>query len=131
MTFSYRATWMIPIALLRLLLVAVIRDVGNHKYDQAYKLESYYDFIVVGAGSAGAALAARLSEVPYWRVLLLEAGGEPPPESHIPALYPALQQGEADWGFYITRQKHGLKGFADQVRLYKLNMSQEPTLIGS
>lgn len=58
-----------------------------------------YDFVVVGGGSAGAVMASRLSEVPEWRVLLLEAGPDESYISEIPFLYPTLQRSELDWDY--------------------------------
>ncbi len=57
-----------------------------------------YDYVIVGAGSAGCVLAARLSEDPDVRVALLEAGEEDTqPEIHIPAMFPALFKSSWDW----------------------------------
>ncbi|CAG9135401.1 unnamed protein product [Plutella xylostella] len=58
-----------------------------------------FDFIVVGAGSAGAALAGRLAEAARWHVLLLEAGGDPPEESLVPSLSSRLLHSQYDWSF--------------------------------
>ncbi len=59
------------------------------------------DFLVIGGGTAGCILAARLSEDPTVRVTLLEAGPEDrDPWIHIPAGYARLfASGRYDWGF--------------------------------
>ncbi|GAB3779872.1 GMC family oxidoreductase [Nocardioides ungokensis] len=65
-----------------------------------------YDYVIVGAGSAGAVLAARLSEDPRTRVLLLEAGGEADAdEVMIPAAFPSLFKTRWDWNYTTTEQK--------------------------
>jgi choline dehydrogenase len=61
-------------------------------------MDGRFDFVVVGGGSAGAVVAARLSEDPNCRIALVEAGGVPPPAELMPAACPALQQNPAtDW----------------------------------
>ncbi len=63
------------------------------------------DYIVVGAGSAGAALAARLSEDPSTSVLLLEAGApDKALELHVPAAFSKLFRGPYDWGYDTVPQ---------------------------
>ncbi|NEK87838.1 choline dehydrogenase [Blastococcus saxobsidens] len=69
-----------------------------------------YDVVVVGAGSAGAALAGRLSEDPTLRVLVLEAGGtDDVLEVKIPAGLYKVWRTRHDWN-YTTDEQPGLGG---------------------
>ncbi|KAG8262408.1 hypothetical protein J6590_053045 [Homalodisca vitripennis] len=58
-----------------------------------------FDFIVVGAGTAGCVVANRLAEVDGWKILLIEAGGDPTKTSEVPALFPSLQRTDIDWQY--------------------------------
>lgn len=73
-----------------------------------------YDYIIVGAGSAGSVVANRLSKDANLKVLLLEAGNEPNLISEAAAFPVHLQGTEHDWKFKTVPQKNSCWGLEDQ-----------------
>src|SRR3954449_4536616 len=64
-----------------------------------------YDYVIVGAGSAGCVLAARLGEDPDVRVAVIEAG--PPDDEaviHMPLAFRQLWESRFDWGLWSERE---------------------------
>ncbi|XP_043682250.1 glucose dehydrogenase [FAD, quinone]-like [Vespula pensylvanica] len=72
----------------------------NHENLNDKAILKEYDFVIVGAGSAGSVLANRLTENPRWKILLLESGKEENYLTDIPLFAPA---------FYFTDYVHSYK----------------------
>src|SRR3954469_5269210 len=80
-------------------LIVTGRAASGKPGDAHWRMDDY-DYVIVGAGSAGCVLAARLSEDPDTSVLLLEAGGPDSKENiHVPLGYLQLAGTDVDWGY--------------------------------
>jgi len=103
---------------------AVLRDfaarVREKQHELAAKLETRYDYVVCGAGTAGCVVASRLGADLKTRILVLEAGGSD--ELQIvsdPDRWPATLGSELDWGFVAEPNPH-LNGRAIRYSMGKV-----------
>lgn len=85
----------------------------NDQSDHVLGSTEEFDFIVVGAGSAGSAIANRLSEISDWRILLIEAGPDPPLESDIPSLFLTLLGTKYDWNYKVEKSEKSCRSMVD------------------
>ncbi|XP_055541002.1 glucose dehydrogenase [FAD, quinone]-like [Wyeomyia smithii] len=88
-------------------------DHGKQKYSNE-QLLNVYDFIIVGGGNAGAALANRLSEIPQWNVLLIEAGGRDNILSDVPLFAAYLQSTALNWNFVAEKENGSCQAIENQ-----------------
>jgi choline dehydrogenase len=78
------------------------------------KLNAEYDFIVVGAGPSGSVVTNRLTEVPKWSVLLLEAGVEEIQLTDMPVFVSHFQHTNYNWGYRTQQQEGACLGLRDK-----------------
>ncbi|KAJ8718695.1 hypothetical protein PYW08_002932 [Mythimna loreyi] len=101
------------------LFMACVSYVVYQRYVNVYtsiiiKPQKRYDYIIVGAGTAGCVLASRLTEDEKTRVLLVEAGDHMGYFTKIPLTPTAAQQGPNDWAVRTKPQKYSSFGLWGQ-----------------
>lgn len=82
-------------------------------YDVAPKEE--FDFIVIGAGSAGCVIANRLTEISHWKVLLIEGGGNENFFTDVPIFAPFHSLTNMNWGYNSEPEPKACKDLRGKV----------------
>ncbi|XP_060806703.1 glucose dehydrogenase [FAD, quinone]-like [Amyelois transitella] len=112
---SYQVAGPVFVNALQAFLAAHCALVGDHLWPedatQVVLEDPNYDFIVIGAGSAGSVVANRLSEVPHWKVLLVEAGDNPSLTTEMPQLFYANMGTKKDWSYRNQPQEGSCRGY--------------------
>ncbi|XP_013143543.1 PREDICTED: glucose dehydrogenase [FAD, quinone]-like [Papilio polytes] len=112
---SYNAVGPLFVHTLQSLLAAQCALSGDQLWpsdaEEAVIHDPNYDFIVVGAGSAGAVVANRLSEIPEWKILLIEAGGNPNMATETPSAFYNNINSVADWAYKPQPQELACRGY--------------------
>uniref|UniRef100_A0A4Y0BNV9 Glucose-methanol-choline oxidoreductase N-terminal domain-containing protein n=1 Tax=Anopheles funestus TaxID=62324 RepID=A0A4Y0BNV9_ANOFN len=104
-------------ALLLLWIWLGMEIIPNQIRDPHILRDRSFDYIIVGAGTAGCVLANRLSENPNVTVLLVEAGDTFGAASIIPLISTAMQGTKYDWAFRTTPQKYSSYGLGNNQQL--------------
>ncbi|CAL1273602.1 unnamed protein product [Larinioides sclopetarius] len=99
--------------LLPLILLAMAGQ--KHSPDTTTDISEEYDYIVVGAGSAGSVVASRLSEKGCVTVLLLEAGKSPPQLTDLPVINRYFTKTDLDWNFQTVAQENAGMGLINKT----------------
>ncbi|XP_966539.1 glucose dehydrogenase [FAD, quinone] [Tribolium castaneum] len=100
--------------------LTTVLPTDSYQYFSGEVRRSYgsFDFVVIGAGAAGAVIANRLTEVEDWNVLVLEAGGYGNDFSDIPDMYWPIEFTDFNWGYNSTPQRTACLGLIDQECFY-------------
>nr|XP_037284998.1 oxygen-dependent choline dehydrogenase-like [Rhipicephalus microplus] len=106
------------LAVLNTVSVVVLLILPNKPEFDAVKLERQYDYIIVGAGSAGCVLANRLTADGTNKVLLLEAGGQEGAAVQVPFFSPLLQRTKIDWDYTSEPQQEASLSADDQINRF-------------
>ncbi|XP_037509854.1 oxygen-dependent choline dehydrogenase [Rhipicephalus sanguineus] len=105
----------IILVLLNVVAVVVFIELPEEELYNSVVLKHEYDYIIVGAGSAGCALANRLTADGTNTVLLLEAGGLEDAATQVPFFSAVLQRTKVDWDYVTEPQITASLSVDDQV----------------